>query len=64
MVRFLLNYRRRTDVTDIIRNSFSYMVYKWQADDREAQAAKTFKGHKMRSEGPTRDRIETFVLMK
>ena len=43
---------------------FSYKILKWQTDDEQAQAARTFKGDKMRSQGPTRDRIETFILTK
>jgi len=38
----LSNYRRRTDVTDIIRTSSSYIILKWHTDE-EIQAARTFK---------------------
>ena len=60
----LSNYRRRTDVIDIIRNSFSYIITKWQTDEKEAKTARTFRGDKMRSKGPTRDKIERYILMK
>jgi len=49
---------------DIIRNSFSYIIIKWQTDEREAQTARTFRVDKKRSKGPTRDRIERYILMK
>ena len=46
------------------KNSFSYIILEWQTDDEEAQAARIVKRDKMRSQGPIRDRIETFILMK
>ena len=34
----LSNYRRGTDVTDIIRTSSSYIILKWHTDDKETSS--------------------------